>query len=92
MSEWPAPIAEPASHGPVGEFVKAVEPHTEADPVALLIQCLVAFDVAAGRHAHLRIEGSHHVLEEVGRLRHEIRQPDRGRSAEVWIPVLADAA
>jgi hypothetical protein len=27
-----------------------------------------------------------------GRLRRETRQPDRGRSAEVWIPVPAEAA
>ena len=60
MSEWPAPIAEPALHGPAGEFVRLIEPHTEADPIALLIQLLVAFGVAAGRHAHLRIEASHH--------------------------------
>ena len=60
MSDWPAPIAEQALHGPAGEFVRMVEPHTEADPIALLIQLLVAFGVAAGRHAHLRIEASRH--------------------------------
>jgi len=32
------------------------------------------------------------VLEDTGRLRRETRQPDRGRSAEVWIPVPAEAA
>ena len=31
MSEWPAPIAEQALHGPAGEFVRLIEPHTEAD-------------------------------------------------------------
>ena len=58
MSDWPAPITEHALHGLAGEFVRLVEPHTEADPIALLIQLLVAFGVAAGRHAHLRIEAS----------------------------------
>ena len=60
MSDWPAPIAEQALHGPAGELVRLIEPHTEADPIALLIQFLVCFGVAAGRHAHLRIEASRH--------------------------------
>ncbi len=38
------------------------------------------------------IERALGVLEDAGRLRHETRQPDRGRSAEVWIPVLPEAA
>ena len=54
MSDWPAPITEHALHGPAGEFVRLVEPHAEADPIALLIQLLVAFGVAAGRHARRR--------------------------------------
>ena len=38
------------------------------------------------------IERALGVLEEAGRLRRETRQPDRGRTAELWIPVLAEAA
>jgi hypothetical protein len=38
------------------------------------------------------IERALGVLEDAGRLRRETRQPERGRSAEVWIPVLAEAA
>jgi hypothetical protein len=51
MSGWAAAPAEAAFHGPAGEFVIRTEPHTEADPMALLVQFLVAFGVAAGRHA-----------------------------------------
>jgi hypothetical protein len=36
MSDWPAPVAEPALHGPAGEFVLRTEPHSEAHPMALL--------------------------------------------------------
>jgi hypothetical protein len=32
------------------------------------------------------------VLEEAGRLRRETRTTERGRPAEIWMPVLADAA
>ncbi len=60
MTGWPAAPAESAFHGPAGEFVICTEPHTEADPMALLIQFLVAFGVAAGRRAHWPIEASRH--------------------------------
>ena len=38
------------------------------------------------------IERALTVLEDAGRLRRETRQPDRGRHAEVWIPITAEAA
>lgn len=38
------------------------------------------------------IERALGVLEDAGRLRRETRQPDRGRTADVWIPVPAEAA
>jgi DNA replicative helicase MCM subunit Mcm2 (Cdc46/Mcm family) len=38
------------------------------------------------------IERALSVLQDAGRLRRETRQADRGRAAEVWIPVLAPAA
>jgi hypothetical protein len=38
------------------------------------------------------IERALSVLEDAGRLRRETRHAARGRSAEVWIPVLAPAA
>lgn len=41
-SGWPSPLKEDAFHGVAGELVRIIEPHSEADPAALLIQCLVA--------------------------------------------------
>jgi len=38
------------------------------------------------------IERALSVLEDAGRLRRDSRQPERGRTAEVWIPVLPEAA
>jgi hypothetical protein len=38
------------------------------------------------------IERALTVLEEAGRLRRETRSADRGRPAEIWLPVLAEAA
>jgi len=59
---WPDPPARRAFHGLAGEIVGAIEPHTEADPVALLVQLLVAFGNAVGRVAHFIAEADRHFL------------------------------
>jgi len=60
--EWPAPMAPEAFHGLPGEFVRLVEPHTEADPAGLLVQFLVAMGNVIGRGPHFVAEGSRHYL------------------------------
>jgi hypothetical protein len=37
-----------------------IEPNTEADPAAILVQFLVAFGALVGRGPHFRVEGDHH--------------------------------
>lgn len=59
---WPSPLADEALHGPAGEFVRLVEPHTEADRVALLSQFLVGFGNIAGRSAYYKVEADTHHL------------------------------
>ncbi len=48
--------------GLAGQFVRLVEPHSEADPAALLIQFLAAFGTCIGRRAHFIVESSTHYL------------------------------
>ncbi len=57
---WPEPIGEEAYHGLLGRIVRAIEPHTESDPHAVLVQTLVAFGNVGGRYAHVRVEGDQH--------------------------------
>ena len=58
---WPALAAE-AYHGPVGELVRLVEPHSEADPVGLLLTALVTLGNCIGRTPGFAVEGNtHHV-------------------------------
>ncbi len=59
-AEYPAPPDEAAYYGLAGDIVRRIEPHTEADPVALLVQTLVAFGNVIGRHAHAIADGSRH--------------------------------
>ena len=60
MSAFPATVDETALHGLAGEFVRATEPHSEAHPMALLVQFLVAFGCACGRGAHYQVEADRH--------------------------------
>jgi hypothetical protein len=53
-AEWPEIEAE-AFHGLAGRIVDAVDPCTEADPVAVLAQLLVTFGNAFGHHAYSRV-------------------------------------
>jgi hypothetical protein len=63
VNAWPT-IGDAAFHGPAGEFVCRTAPHTESDPMALLVQFLVAFGAAAGRYIHYPVEATRHHLNE----------------------------
>ena len=60
-THWPS-ISKQAFYGIAGEFVRLVEPHTEADPVALLVQFLSATGNVIGANAHFRVEADRHYL------------------------------
>ena len=57
---WPAPPQAAAYHGLAGEIVDTIAPETEADPVAILSQLLVAFGAAVGRGAWFQVEATRH--------------------------------
>jgi hypothetical protein len=78
---WPSPLADDAYHGLAGEIVRAIEPHTEADPVALLIQILVGFGSLIGRTAHFKAEDDTHYLNEFVVL---VGRTAKGRKGSSW--------
>ncbi len=45
---WPEPPDDAAYHGPLGEIVRAVAPHTEADPVGILGTLLASIGACLG--------------------------------------------
>lgn len=57
---WPSPPGKAAMHGVVGQIIEAIEPHTEADPAAMLMQFLVCFGSVIGRSAYYLLDGSKH--------------------------------
>jgi hypothetical protein len=57
--EWPV-LAQEAHYGLAGEFVRLVEPHTESDTVALLMQFLTGFGNLIGKGAYAKVEADTH--------------------------------
>lgn len=59
-SEWPNPPSVALDTGLLGEIVQAAEPHTEADPVGLLVDLLVAFGNVVGPGPHFVADSAQH--------------------------------
>jgi hypothetical protein len=57
---WPASPDPTVYHGLAGEIVNTIAPETEADPVAILSQLLVAFGAAVGHGAWFQVEATRH--------------------------------
>ena len=60
VAPWPDPLAPEAFHGLLGEVVRLLDPYTEADQAAILLQCLAGFGNLIGASAHFRVEGDYH--------------------------------
>jgi hypothetical protein len=78
---WPAPLSDAAYYGLAGEVIRVIGPHTEADPVALLVQLLVGFGAALGRTAHFCVESDTHYLNEFAML---VGKTSKGRKGTSW--------
>lgn len=59
-TNWPDPVQPKALYGLAGDVVRVIEPHSEADPAALLLQFLVGFGSVIGRQAHFVAEADRH--------------------------------
>jgi hypothetical protein len=58
--QWPDPMGEASYYGLAGRIVRKIEPHSEADPAALLVQLLVAVGNIVGRDAYADADGAKH--------------------------------
>lgn len=57
---WPEPPGEAAFAGLAGEVVRLADPHTEADPVAVLVTFLSYFGAAVGAGPHALVGATVH--------------------------------
>ena len=80
-STWPDPPEAPAFNGLGGEIVRAIEPCTEADPVAILAQLLIGFGNLIGRSAHFAVEADRHHANEFAAL---VGDTAKGRKGTSW--------
>jgi hypothetical protein len=86
---WPT-LAPEALHGLAGKVVKVIEPHTESDPVALLIQFLVSFGSALGRRAYYITDGNRQYTNLFAVLVGQSSKSRKGTSAERVRQVMLD--
>ena len=56
---WPT-LGERAYHGPIGRAVRLIEPETEADSAAILMQLIAALGNCIGPGPHVRVEDDRH--------------------------------
>jgi hypothetical protein len=78
---WPAPPDQAVYHELLGEIVNTISPHSEADPVAILTQLLVAFGAAVGRGAWFQVEATRHAPNEFMLL---VGDSARARKGSSW--------
>lgn len=51
--DWPEPVDDAAYHGVLGDIVRSIAPHTEADPVGILGALLTMFGMVVGGSSYL---------------------------------------
>lgn len=78
---WPSPINEAAYYGLTGEIIKIFEPHTEADPVAILINFLTTAGSVIGDTPYFKVEASKHRMRIFGVL---VGDTSKGRKGTSW--------
>jgi hypothetical protein len=81
LDDYPKPLAPEAFYGLAGEIVRRIEPHTEADPVALLFQFLAAFGNVIGHDHYIIADGTRHYFNLYGVL---VGQSSKGRKGTSW--------
>jgi hypothetical protein len=83
---WPEPPDPAAFSGLAGQIVAVVAPHTEADPVAILVSLLVGFGSLIGPAAHYQVGPTAHRANEFAVL---IGPSGAGRKGSSWDTVEA---
>lgn len=77
---WPS-LAEEALHGLAGDIVRTIDPFTEADPVATLLNTLVAFGNCINSAPHARVQHDTHPARLFAVL---VGETSKGRKGTGW--------
>lgn len=82
--EYPAALDKAALHGLAGEIVRAIEPNSEADPIALLSSLLTGFGNIIGDGAYFMVGRERHGLKLFTAL---VGDTAKGRKGTSWSPI-----
>ncbi len=80
VQDFPS-IKQEAFSGLAGEIVRTIEPHSEADPVALLINIMTVFGNVIGKGPHFTVESDQHCLKLFPVL---VGETAKGRKGTSW--------
>jgi Bifunctional DNA primase/polymerase, N-terminal len=84
QAPWPAALDPAAYHGLAGDVVRAIDPHTEADPVAVLVGFLAAFGNIIDAGPHAVVGSTHHSARIFAAL---VGETARARKGDSWSAV-----
>jgi hypothetical protein len=79
--QWPGDPDPAIYQGLAGEYVRAVQPYTESDPIGLVVQFLLSFGNAIGRNAYFLIDADRHYTQEFAVLCGVTSKSRKGTSA-----------
>src|SRR5262245_19474201 len=77
-------LAKEALHGLAGDFVRSIEPFTEADPVAVLSNLLTAYGNIIGHRPHFKVGYTRHYF---NLFVAQVGASSRGRKGTGWSAV-----
>jgi hypothetical protein len=82
--EWPESLNPAALYGLAGDVVRAIDPHTESDPAAVLASFLTAFGNVIGSDAHVVVGSTQHTARIFTAL---VGETARARKGDSWAAV-----
>jgi hypothetical protein len=82
--KWPHPLDELGYHGLAGDVVRAIDPHTEADRVAVLVGFLAAFGNIIDAGPHMVVGSTRHPARIFAAL---VGETARARKGDSWAAV-----
>ncbi len=83
VADWPSYPTD-AFQGFAGEVVRAIEPYSESDPVALLTNFLIGFGSAVGWPPHFMVAATEHHVNQNAVL---VGDTAKSRKGESWAPI-----
>lgn len=81
---YPQPLDEAAYYGLAGSIVKKIEPHSEADPVALLLNFLTAYGSVIGDTSYFTVGTERHPAKLFVAL---VGESSKSRKGSSWGPI-----